>query len=103
MKVAIKLNPSEDFSKFIYIDEHEVFIQENDEKQVIETSYKDRFNTLISLFGLKNNWKNNSEGSPLYEIVFENNDNKEYYSFSNIPDNFMMFMGYVVKLVGDSL
>jgi len=103
MKVVIKLNFKETFSKFIYIDEQEVFIQENNERQIIETTYRDRFNTLISLFGLKNNWKNSKDSVPLYEIMFDNNDEQDYYTFSSTPDNFMMFMGYIAKLVGDSL
>lgn len=102
MRVVVKFNVPEQYDKIICIDEDVVFIAQNNDKQIIETTYKDRFNTLLSLFVLKTDWKNEKEYNPLYEVIFENNS-KEIYSFKDTPSNWIMFMGYLSKLVGDSL
>lgn len=103
MKVVVKLNLQESFPKFIYLDENEMWIKEADNKQLIDINYKDRFNTLLSLFLLKKEWNNERSSNPSYEVMFEDNNSVEIYGFEEMPDNFNMFLGYLAKLVGDLL
>jgi hypothetical protein len=103
MKVIVKLLMLESYDKFIFLDEKEMVVEENMEKMVIETMYKDRINTLISLFSLKKEWKASDIDNCLYNVIFENDGIKEIYSFNEVPDNWNMFMGYLFRLVGDTL
>ena len=83
------------------LSEEELFIEESTNRLVIDSSYEDRFNCLLSLFMLKKSWIQNTNNNYVYRVAFYNNSNVEVYSFEEIPDNFDMFMGYVAKLVGD--
>ena len=103
MKVVVKIVVAEGYDKFISLDEDEMWIEEANNKVLINCDYKDRFNSLISLFMLKNEWNLEEVIGPLYEVVFENNGVVEHYNFKEAPDNFGMFMGYLVRLAGDSL
>lgn len=103
MRVVVKLNLQENLPKFIYLDENEIWIQEADNKQLIDSNYKDRFNSLLSLFVMKNDWNVLKSNNPICEIMFEKEENVQVYKFDEVPDNFNMFMGYLSRLVGDSL
>lgn len=102
MKVVIMFNLQEQQCKYIYIDEDNVFIMQNNQKQLLQTNEKERLKTLLSLFSIKEEWIKNENKDALYKILFVDKS-EEIYSFNDIPDNWITFMGYVYKLVGDSL
>ena len=102
MRLVMKINAPESASTIINIDEECVYIESSSDKLLIDTKYEDRFNTLISLFALKNEWSTSSDYS-MYEILFEKDGNIENYSFNEVPDNWLLFNSYIVRLVGDSL
>lgn len=101
-KVMLKINRNESSSLSMYLDENEVWIQEASDRLTINCSYEERFNSLLSLFSLKNEWENTSLEKGNYEIFFQNNDNVERYCFIDEPSNFLMFMSYFSKLIGDN-
>jgi len=101
VKVVFKINIPETHNKLIYLDENEMFIEERDKKIIIKTSYEDRFNSLISLFALKNNLEERKDNNYLYKIMFEDNGIEKIYSYEQEPSNFNIMMGYFVRLVGD--
>ena len=88
----------------VTIEKDKVYIQNNTEKQALDMDSKACFNTLISLFSLKESWENKKCDRPIYKIEFENKGNTEIYLFdSEVPFNFSFFQAYVHKLVGDSI
>ena len=103
MKVVVKLVIPEDYEKFICLDEKEMIIEENNERLLIETEYRDRINSLISLFAFKKEWEYTEEGTSLYNVMFEDKGEKQIYCFNEMPVNWNMFMGYLYRLVGDSI
>ena len=72
MKVVVKFNSPERYSSFISLDENELWVEEKGEKLLIKSSYEDRFNVLISLFAMKNDWVETDELNSLYTVAFEN-------------------------------
>lgn len=102
MRLVMKINAPESVSTIINIDEECVCIESSSDKLLIETKYEDRFNTLVSLFALKNEWSKSSDHS-MYEILFEKDSDVEKYSFNEAPDNWLLFNSYIVRLVGNSL
>ena len=103
MKVVVKLIVPESYDKFIYLDEKEMAVEENNDRLVIETSYRDRINSLISLFALKKDWECKEGVTSLYNVMFENKGETQVYCFDEMPVNWNMFMGYLYRLVGDSI
>ena len=101
MKVVVKISMPEGFDKFISLDENELWVQEAQEKVLIDSNYKDRFNALLSLFMLKTEWEKTEDIDSMYKIMFEQKGKKELYNFNSVPDNWNMFMGYLLRLVGD--
>ena len=82
----------------VVIKKDRVYFIENDERQSLDVDFKLCFNTLISLYSLKENWRKTKCIDPLYIINF---DDEEYcFDLNNLPDNFFMFVGYIDKLVG---
>jgi len=87
------------------IENDKIYVEEGNEKQVLDIDSKTCFNTLISLFSLKSSWSSTWCYKPVYQIEFENKGVKEVYEFdaSSTPDNWLMFVGYIGKLVGESI
>ena len=104
MRLTVQVRVQEGYDRLIHLDEKEMFIEENDQRELINCNYKDRFNSLMSFFFLKQEWTQVELDSFEYKITFENNGKQEVYSFDeHLPDNFNIFMGYIEKLVGDSI
>ena len=93
------------FTFCAFIDNNGVGISRGNEIQMLGVAQKKCFNTLISLFSLKNNWNKKDCENPVYKIVFENGEKQDVYFFdaSNVPNNFVMFTNYISKLVGESI
>lgn len=89
----------------VFIDSSKVVIKTEENEQTLDVTSKVCFNTLISLFSLKDSWPRFSCKEPIYQIEFEDNKGKKVYQFdfNCIPENFPMFLGYISKLVGDNL
>ena len=88
----------------IIIETNRAILKKGVEKQTLDVSPRDCFNTLISLFSLKDSWKNDICYNPFYQVEFVTDDVVEEYNFdSNVPDNFSLFQAYINKLVGESL
>ena len=89
----------------IVIERDKLFIIEGENKQQIDASSEKCFNTLISLFALKESWINRRPCKhPLCIVQFESNNKVEIFKFNNdMPDNFSFFVAFISKLVGDSI
>lgn len=101
MKIVFKVSLPEQKEIIMYLSEDEFFIKEFNERVNITTSYEDRFNSLLSMFMLKNEWSTTNDNDYFYQVMFENNGVEEMYSFKDVPDNFYMFMGYFGKLADE--
>lgn len=99
MEVVIKMNPPEQDSYVISLSSEEMYVESMGENLKINTKYEDRVNALISLFACKNDWISETNG--YYQVTFVTNNNKEEYEFKNPPNNWELFMAYIVKLAGD--
>ena len=87
----------------IYIGEEEAFFVKNNKKVFVPCDKERRFNTLISLFGLKTRWKSEDCDNPRYLISFKDNNEESVYSFDiDLPFNFLLFNSCVVRLLGDN-
>lgn len=102
MKIVIQINLPETTSRTIYLDEDVFYIEEEGNKVSLDTKSENRFNTLIGLFGCKSIWVDMGVEEPVYSVTFIDKK-EEYFSFDSAPSNWNMFMGYLDKLVGDSL
>ena len=100
MRVVVKFRFPEQEVKYISIDENQVLIMQNDNEEILETTKDDRLMTLFNLFSFKDDWKSENVESAIYEVLFLDSD-EELYRFNIIPDNWVVFMGYIVRLVGD--
>lgn len=89
--------------KKIEISKNEVSIYSEDDKITLDVDSMTVFNTLISLFSLKDSWKKKSAFNEIYWVIFENGVEKEEYKFNinNLPDNWLLFISYINRLVGD--
>ena len=89
----------------IFIDSSKVVIKTEENEQTLDVTSKVCFNTLISLFSLKDSWSFVSCKEPVYQIEFEDNKGNNVYQFdfNCIPENFSMFLSYIAKLVGDNV
>lgn len=89
----------------VFIDNSKVIIKREENEQTLDVTSKVCFNTLISLWSLKDNWSQVSCKEPLYQIEFEDDKGKNFYAFdaNSIPSNFPMFLSYISRLVGDNL
>ena len=101
VEVTLKLMEGNETSK-IYIDENEVRLEKEGEIVVFETTYENRFNTLVALFSCSKLWKKNTLNFPVYSVVIcDKEENK--YDFDETPDNWNLFMGYIYRLIGELL
>lgn len=93
------------FISRVVIEKGRVVIGEKDNEEVLNVDFKECFNTLISLFALKNSWEKEECVNPIYQVNFIKEEQKEKFQFSieNLPDNWSMFLSYISKLVGDAL
>ncbi len=100
MKCIFITNDKEIFSTVV-IEKDKVYLMNYNDKQVLDVDSKTCFNTLISLYSLKESWKKKECTNVTYRITFENDS----YEFDgvNLPDNFYMFLGYISRLVGESV
>lgn len=96
----------------VLADDGYTFIIENDKVcfcddgniKTLNVDRKSCFNTLVSLFSLKESWKASECENPLYKIVFYNGDKNEEFLFDLVaPFNFSLFTGYISRLVGRSI
>ena len=89
-------------SKIFFLDEDSFFAEENDKRINFDSTYEQRFNTLISLFSMKNGWKSEECLNPTYEVVFEDKDNIDSFSFcEEMQSNWFFFNSYIANLMGD--
>ncbi|MBR3890714.1 MAG: hypothetical protein IKJ30_01415 [Bacilli bacterium] len=102
MKIVIQINLPETTSKTIYLDEDVFYIEEEGNKVSLNSSYENRFNTLLGLFSCKSTWKDMDLEDSIYNVTFID-EKEETFTFSKAPGNWNMFMAYIDKLVGDSL
>lgn len=100
MRCVFSVNNSGIFSSVV-VEKDKVYLLSNNEKQVLDINSKTCFNTLISLYSLKESWKRKECIDVKYKINFDN----ELYKFDGIdvPDNFYMFVAYINRLVGESI
>lgn len=88
----------------IIIEIGKVYISEGEEEQVLDVDSKICFNTLISLFSLKDSWEKRKCPSCLYQVSFKNGGKIEIFKFDNkLPNNWSLFMSYISRLVGEVL
>jgi hypothetical protein len=101
MLIEIK-NRSLDGSYTNYYLDNEMFIVETMEgKEMIDCSFEDRFNTLAAIFALKENWVSQGEEYDAFQIYFKDGDKEELYNFGRkLPDNFILVLSYIMKLLG---
>ena len=104
MKCTYSVVGEEGIVSTVIIETNKVTLRKGKERQTLNVNSRDCFNTLISLFSLKDSWSINNCYNPFYQIEFVSNDIVEEYNFdSNVPDNFSLFQTYINKLVGESL
>lgn len=102
MKFKMKVHLNESSTKIFNLDEESFYVEEEGNKLCFNNTYEDRFNTLISLFSLKNEWVKDENKKGVYELIFENNENVDLYNFSDeFPDNWFLFNSYIYNLVGE--
>ena len=102
MKFTMRVQLCGCSTKIINLDEETFYVEEDGERLHFNSSYEERFNTLISLFTIKNEWVNEVNVGGEYELMFENNGKMECFSFSSeLPDNWFLFNSYLYNLVGD--
>ena len=92
----------DDFStSIVVIEKDKVILYENGVQEILDVDLSKCFNTLISLYSLKEDWKKTSNLNYIYRISFD----KEVYEYdlSDIPENFLMFISYINRLVGESI
>jgi hypothetical protein len=77
-------------------------VGENNVKEVITTSSDDRITALFNLFSFKDEWETENTSEAICEVLFMDEE-EEVYAFSKTPDNWMVFLGYIFRLVGGSL
>ena len=88
----------------VSIENNRAYIECDNNVQSLNVSFRDCFNTLISLFSLKEDWVSEKCVNPVFKIEFINDDIKEEYAFKNeVPDNFNFFNAYINRLVGESI
>ena len=88
----------------VIIEVGKICINEGKEEQVLEIDSKTCFNTLISLFSLKEKWKKEEIVNPLYKVCFEMNGKIDVFEFEiDVPENWGFFMAYISRLVGEYL
>lgn len=91
-------------NKTIYLSEETLKISNEIESSVINCTYKERFNTLITLFDLQRNWKDEDANDAKHLVYFNDNENEFTYKFSNkYPKNFLLFLDYLTKLIGENV
>lgn len=85
----------------VVIEKDKVYLLDNNDKQVLDVESKTCFNTLISLYSLKENWEKKECLNVVYSVTFDS----DTYAFDSVsvPDNFYMFLGYISRLVGESM
>lgn len=102
MKCVFSVLSDDSFS--VVIETDKAYVEYVDEVQYLDVSSRYCFNTLISLFSLKESWISEKSGNPFYKIEFINGEYKEEYVFKDkFPSNFSFFNAYIYKLVGDSI
>ena len=65
----------------VLIDSSKVVIKTEDKEQTLDVTSKVCFNTLVSLFSLKDSWPLISCKEPVYQIEFEDSKGKMIYQF----------------------
>ena len=104
MKCTYSIVGEEGIVSAVTIETNKVILKKGRERQILNVNPRDCFNTLISLFSLKDSWNMSNCYHPFYQIEFVNDDIVEEYNFdSNVPDNFSLFQAYIAKLVGELL
>lgn len=88
----------------IVVEINKVYIEDMEERQVLDIDSKTCFNTLVSLFSLKEKWVKKEIYTPLYKVIFEQNRKVEIFEFGiDVPENWDFFIAYIRKLVGEFL
>ena len=100
MRCVFSVNNGNVFSNVVIEKDGVCFINNNG-KQVLDVDSKTCFNTLISLYSLRERWKKIECFAPVYKISFENEIYE--FDFNNLPDNFCLFLSYISRLVGGSI
>lgn len=102
MRVVVEMAQVNGEVRFIYLDKDELKIKSFDDVLVVDSTYKDRLNCLLTLFVLKEDWvsEEDSDGY-VYKVCFDNNGDIDMYYFNNVPSNFNLFLGHLVRLIGE--
>ena len=101
MKCVYSIVGENEFVFNVIIETNKVVLNKRNEEQSLDVDAKECFNTLISLFSLKDSWELRACSNPLYKIEFEKDGEIEIYTFdSNIPENFDLFQAYINRLLG---
>jgi hypothetical protein len=105
MKCEYFVTRSGGYISSIVIEKDNVYLKEGNEKQVLDVDSKQCFNTLISLYSLKSSWINSECLRPIYKVCFEEQGECNIYNFdvNSLPENWLLFMAYINKLVGDAI
>ena len=102
MLVIMKIINEEDFPDQIYLSEEKLEVSNEGNKILIDTDTEKRFSTLCSLFALKEDWKSETNLEAKYQIYFQDENSQQLFLFSDeLPDNFITFMTYISRIVGD--
>ena len=78
------------------LDDNQFAYAYNNKQYLINSSYNQRINVLISLFALKQEVSENL----IIDIQFYNKDNRESFYFQNQPSNWFVFLSHLINLVG---
>ena len=104
MKCEVSLIDDNYLVSSVIIEKDRVYLKKGKEKQSLNVNFRDCFNTLISLFSLKESWHQVNCLDPFYQVEFEWDGCSEIYNFGGeLPSNFYIFLAYINKLVGGSL
>ena len=100
MKCIFSVFQDESYS--VVIEKNCAYIKYEDEIESLDVCSRDCFNTLISLFSLKEGWVSEDCINPIYIVEFFSDKGKEKYDFrSNVPSNFAFFSAFIYRLVGE--
>ena len=86
----------------VYLDDNEFYLKDDNDVINIETDYTSRFKTMLSLISCCEEWEENklNDGIFCVDII---SDEERRYAFNEPPFNWQLFIGYIYRLVGESL
>ena len=101
MRIVIEMVQINGEVRFICLNKDKLEIKSFDDVLLVDCTYKDRLNCLLTLFTFKEDWVSEDCDNYIYKVKFDNNGDVDVYCFNNVPSNFNLFMGHLVRLIGE--